>query len=321
LRKAQDFLNHERHQATLQQLAATPAVSPDSPYAELFFQRGISIVADREAFGSETTHQILKQLREHGFDAIAITGMGRAPDPNGGLESEAEIELLTRRAHLLGMKVLLKPHHTPRWSREPNVDAWFRVHEQTMETYARLAARIHADLLSVGYEMGPAYRNEAAWRKIIARVRALYPGPLTLSPNHGEEFEGIRFWDALDYVGIDNYIPMPPGGDYTSIARYFEEVHRKTGKPILFTEAGFASVDGAGREPWAEPDRALSHEEQIRCYRAVLEAVYTQPWFHGVYWWKVDTDGLGGPHDRTLTPWRKPVMNLIREWFAGPLRR
>ena len=156
---------------------------------------------------------------------------------------------------------------------------------------------------------------------MIAKARAVYPGPLTVCPSQGEQFEGIRFWDALDYIGIDNYYPIQNNYDYAPVIETIERMQRRYGKPVLFTEAGFASVEGAHREPWAEPRRALSLDDQAKCYRALLAAVYEKPWFMGVYWWKVDTDGLGGPDDRTLTPWRKPAMDILRTWFTSNKRR
>ena len=125
----------------------------------------------------------------------------------------------------------------------------------------------------------------------------------------------------MDYIGLDNYYPLPDNYDYSGIVRKIETVQQKYQKPVLFTEAGFASVENAHQEPWAEPRRDVSLEEQTRCYRALLEAFYDKPWFMGVYWWKVDTDGFGGPTDRSLTPWRKPAMGLVKSWYLSPKRR
>ena len=316
--------NLNRHQAVLRQLETTPAPLQNQPYERYFFQRGVSLVADRESFGSDVTHALLKDLAAHGVDAISIVVHGLTPRPNQFRESHESIELLSRRAHLLGMKVLLKPHHKPRGQEMDSAESrgrWFARHSEGMEQFGRLATRIHADLFCIGYEMGKAYQYEAEWRQVIARARAVYSGPLTACPTQGEEFEGIRFWDALDYIGIDNYYPVPDNYDYSGIVKKLEAVHRQYQKPLLFTEAGFASVENSHRQPWAEPRRALSLEEQEKCYKAMLEAVYDKPWFMGVYWWKIDTDGPGGPRDRSLTPWRKPAMELVKSWYSSNRRR
>src|SRR6185295_13043001 len=75
------------------------------------------------------------------------------------------------------------------------------------------------------------------------------------------------------------------------------------------SEAGFPSLKDPHREPWSEAPRALSVDDQARCYEAVLRAFYKKPWFQGVYWWKVGTNGMGGPQDGSHTPWRKPAMD------------
>jgi hypothetical protein len=190
-----------------------------------------------------------------------------------------------------------------------------------MERLGTMARRIHADLLCVGYEMGPAFEYDAEWREVIRRVRKVYPGPLTISPSQGEQFEGITFWDALDYIGIDNYYPLLDTYDYSDVVAKLERVHDQYGKPVLLTEVGFASALGAHREPWAEPRTTLSLEEQSRCYRTVFEALYQKPWFMGMYWWKIDTDGLGSRRDRSLTPWGKPAMLIVKDWYTSGKRK
>jgi len=80
--------------------------------------------------------------------------------------------------------------------------AWFDQYRVFLEHYARLATRIHADLFCVGGEFVKLTPYEAEWRKLIARARELYPGPLVYAANHGTEFETITFWDALDYIGL-----------------------------------------------------------------------------------------------------------------------
>jgi hypothetical protein len=322
LTNARDYQLESRHARAIEQLRQLPEESPRA-YEKYFFQRGVSLVADRAGYGSGTTLNLLQQLKPFGVDSIAIVIHGITPRANGERESDAEIELLTRRAHSLGMKVMLKPHHRPRDSdlaSAPARAAWFAKHAAGIEHFGKLAARIHADLFCVGYEMGDAYQYEAEWRAVVARARAAYPGPLTACPSQGKQFEEIRFWDALDYIGIDNYYPLGDDYDYSKVVEKIERVQKQFGKPVLFTEAGFASVEASHREPWAEPRRQLSLEEQTRCYRALLSAVYDKPWFMGVYWWKLDTDGMGGPDDRSLTPWRKPAMDLVKAWYTKERR-
>ena len=156
---------------------------------------------------------------------------------------------------------------------------------------------------------------EDEWRKLIARARELYPGPLVYAATQGPEFETIRFWDALDYIGLNNYYPLSDDLSTAAVVSKVETVQRRYGKPVIFPEAGFASLKDPHRAPWDETRRELSPAEQARCYEAVLRAFYGKPWFHGVYWWKVGTNGYGGPRDGSHTPWGKPAMDVVAHWY------
>ena len=158
-------------------------------------------------------------------------------------------------------------------------------------------------------------RHEAEWRQLIARARQLYPGPLVYAAVQGPEFETIRFWDALDYIGLNNYYPLPDDLSADAVLQKVEAVQRQFNKPVIFPEAGFASLKNPHRAPWDETHRELSPEDQARCYEAVLRAFYRKPWFQGVYWWKVGTNGMGGPQDASHTPWGKPAMDVVARWY------
>jgi hypothetical protein len=43
-----------------------------------------------------------------------------------------------------------------------------------------------------------------------------------------------------------------------------------------------------------------------------IPTFYTKPWFQGMYWWKVGTDGFGGPEDGSNTPWGKTAMDVVK---------
>ena len=45
-----------------------------------------------------------------------------------------------------------------------------------------------------------------------------------------------------------------------------------------------------------------------------MAAFWKQPWFYGMYPWKVSAHGDVGPEDRSLTPWKKPAMEVVK-WY------
>jgi hypothetical protein len=299
-------------------------------YPKVFFQKGVNFTAEsRVGYDPQSALPMLEQLQRYGVTAIALVPYGFTPGTEpailfpGGLERSEDIEALTALAHQRGMKVLLKPQLWTRggfpgaieFSDPRDRKRWFGEYRKFSEYYAELAARSHVDLYSVGVELAKMTPYEAEWRSIIARVREIYKGPLVYSATQGPEFETIRFWDALDYIGLNEYYPLPDDLSTAELIRTVETVQKRYQRPVIFTEAGFASLDSPHRAPWDETPRQLSPDQQARCYEAVLKAFYAKPWFQGVYWWKVGADGFGGPDDGSHTPWGKPAMEVVQRWY------
>jgi hypothetical protein len=239
------------------------------------------------------------------------------------MEGDEAVASVAAQAHQHGMKVFLKPQLWAGRAFTGDIDypdpalraRWFASYSGFVDHYAALANRIHADLYAVGVEFSKLAPYEDEWRVMIRRARRAYPGPITYAANFGPEFEGIRFWDALDYIGLNNYYPLPDDLRTDEVVAKVAAVQKRFGKPVIFPEAGFPSVEGANREPWAEPRRPISTAAQIRCYEALFGAFYKKPWFQGLYWWKVGTNGFGGPEDSSHTPWRKPAMDVVKRWY------
>lgn len=330
LRQSQQMRAREDRLAA--QVARVPKVEPPAAYDRVFFQRGVSFVGDGpDAYFPEPSARLLDELRTYGVDSIALIPYGGGTPDGGEIRfdprraSPSRYEALGHLARARKMRILLKPQI---WAGgfPGNIDVpdperrrkWFASYTVFIEEWARIATRIHADLFCVGTEFVKMSRHEAEWRQIIARVRELYQGPIVYAATQGEEFETLRFWDALDYIGLDNYYPLPDNLDTSELITKVETVRKRFDKPVLLTEAGFASVENPNREPWSEPRRKISLEDQARCYEALFRAFYGKPWFHGFYWWKVSTDGRGGPQDRSLTPWRKPAMEVVGRWYRQP---
>jgi hypothetical protein len=320
---------HESELAALRSTLPTPAL--DAPFPKLYFHRGVNFTANGYSYESEQARSLLLQLPAFGIEAIAVVpygGMDRqtlriSTARSGSWEADAGVELITALAHQRGLKVMLKPHlwnpQGYQFTTAEDRELWFREYLPFIEHYARLAQRIHADTFCVGVEFETLTEFEQPWRDIIARVREIYKGPLVYAANHGKEFESIRFWDALDYIGLDNYYPLPDDYSTVDLVKRVEAVAKQYDRPVLFTEAGYSAAVEAHRTPWEDhPPRAISMEEQVRCYEALMSAFYERSWFAGVYWWKIETDGVGGPHDNSMVPWRKPAMETIQKWYARP---
>jgi hypothetical protein len=308
------------------------SAAPGAPGPKTFFQKGVNFTAEwPDRYRSETSSRMLDELPGYGINSIAIVPYGYSrPDVPavrfGGRriwETDEAVERIARLAKKRGLKVMLKPQIWVRrgypgdlvYSSDAERTKWFADYRLFLEHYATLATGIGADILCVGVEFSSLSRYDKEWRTLIARTRELYNGPLVYAANWGKEFESLTFWGAVDYIGLNQYYPLPDDLSMDGVVRTVERVQRTYQRPVIFTEAGFASLEAPHREPWDETPRTLSPEEQARCYAAVLRAFYHKPWFHGVYWWKVGSNGFGGPQDGSHTPWGKPAMEVVRRWY------
>ena len=111
-----------------------------------------------------------------------------------------------------------------------------------------------------------------AWRDLISRARKNFDGEITFAANWPDGAAAVAFWDRLDYVGIDAYMPLEtrdtasPAVD--DLVRAWREpiaqmraLHEKWDLPVLLTELGYESrpgtaarVDGEGVDQGAQAD-------------------------------------------------------------------
>ncbi|HEV2385853.1 MAG TPA: hypothetical protein VGS20_01230 [Candidatus Acidoferrales bacterium] len=316
-------------------VASLPEIPSGAPYAREFFQRGVNFTAEfPDPYASVDALRALDRLAPYGVDAVALVAFGwcsprrpavRMNTDINSWESDQGITDLARLAHSRGMKVMLKPQLWVPGGSATNLDfrdapdreQWFEQYSAFLDHYARLAVEIHADLFTVGVEMARLSRYEADWRRLIAGVRQIYPGPLVYAANFGPDFQNVAFWDALDYIGLDEYYPLPADLSTADLVRRVERVAIEFRRPVLFTEVGFSSFAHPERRPWDLSPRRLSLDDQARCYQAIFQAFYAKPWFAGMYWWNVGTDGAGGSSDGSFSPWGKPAMEVVRNWYLG----
>lgn len=296
------------------------------------FFRGVNFTAERpHPYLSEPAAERLRGLPERGVDSVALVPYASQRMGESELrfplrwERDEAIRFIAGEAKRAGLRVLLKPQVWVRGGYPGDLDIpdeaerarWFASYRRLVEHYADLAEEIEADLLSVGVEFAKLSAHAERWRELIAAARARFAGPLTYAANFGEEFESIDFWDALDYIGLDNYYPLPADLSTAAIEERVERVHRRFLKPVLFTEVGFTPYELTHERPWDDrPGGAFDLESQARATEAVLRGFYGKPWLQGMFWWKVGTSG-GGLDDGSHRLWEKPAFDVVSRWYRG----
>jgi hypothetical protein len=231
--------------------------------------------------------------------------------------------------HSQGIKVMLKPHIDVqsgdfRGEIYPN-EEWFKNYEKFICHYAEIAKEYNVELFCVGTELSettmPRFTDK--WRHIISKIRTVYGGPLVYAANH-DEYRQVRFWDALDFVGIDAYFPLTntKEPDLMELTKAWEALadeienwrnENSIKQPIIFTEMGYASSDGCNSAPWELPTNVPDEEEQADCLQAALSVLSKKPWFKGLYWWeslvRTDKSPLG------YSLWDKKAEELLKGWY------
>src|SRR6202795_3222874 len=208
-----------------------PPPSPAAQPAPLPFFKGVTVSC--QTWGIEwqmpEMETTLDELKSLGVNSIAIHPYAQIREDGhviSGRRSNASTTHITTPlhwAHERGMSTMLIPHIAYwgtkfLWRGEIDFvtpDEWntfFTEYETWIVQMAALAEVEHAEVFCVGLEFSHAQKYDERWRKIIAAVRAVYHGKVTYGANWNEYAE-VKFWDALDYIGVLAYFPLTKTAD------------------------------------------------------------------------------------------------------------
>lgn len=293
---------------------------------------------------------VLNQIADVGADTVLISNAGYQEhagsetfqiDPKVTPSHEQWMEIF-EIAHDNGLRVVLMPIillSDPRGNEwrgvinPPSWDDWMEQYEQFLLHFARIAAAGDVEVMTIGSELVSAekYVHVDQWRGLIQSVRRVFPGKLSYSANW-DHYKMVRFWSELDLIGMTSYYKLAdePNPTVDELVEEWKPIKRgilrwqeKIGKPILFTEVGWCSQEGASIEPWnyyrSQHATRAGLEEQKNNYIAFIETWHDQvlrpdPTVGGIIWWewpKVE----GGPEDFNYTPKGKPAEKILREFF------
>ncbi len=310
---------------------------------EVEFKKGVALAEIHPGHGAATFAAALEDIRGLGADwtlipVFGFTDSAAAPGVDPDFESIGVAEYrrfvagIIRDAHRRGLSVLLIPYVNLRtdngtdWRgslRPPDWDAWFLSYESFITGWADFCRKEKVEMMAVGAELISTESRTRAWRRIVATVRARYPGRLTYSCNW-DHYRAVEFHDDLDVLGLSGYYSLPFDAPMTAEAvesnwreiraeliQFSHQIDRR----LLFTEIGYPAMRGAARDPWnytiqGEPDPG----EQARSLSAFFRVWAGTPELDGVFIWNYSPI-RGGALDTSYSINGKPASAVVRSWF------
>jgi hypothetical protein len=290
---------------------AQAATKPPAPGSERVRGIFVSTHTSGREWGEDEMASTLDDIRAVGAGWVAIHPYARI-DEDGSvrfrefdpMNPPAHLVRPIQEAHARGMKIAIMPH-LAYWGSsfgwrgeiefrtEAEWARFFSDYERWIVAVAR-ACR-DADGFVVGNELDRTVSHEAAWRRIIARVREATPAALSYAANWSD-YRSIPFWDAVDAIGIQAYFPLSeeprPSGATVEAAwrvrmkelREFSVLHRRK---VVFTELGYNRSFTAARAPWEyRSDGAEAEPFQASLLGAALRSIEKEPAVAGVFLWK-----------------------------------
>ena len=283
-------------------------------------------------WGTDEMVESMRELKALGVNWISIhpyariRGDGTVELRLRGDDAFAHLTRPIREAKALGLKIMIKPH-LAYWGSPFSWrgDIAFKTDEQWQRfftDYERWIVRMavvcrDADAFVVGTELDKTVGHERQWRHIIGRIRESYGGTLTYAANW-TDYQRVPFWDDLDAIGVQAYFPLtqqpglPDKGDlelaWTCVLNDLAAFSRRTGRPVVLSELGYACSTNAALRPW-EGREGGEHADEIqrRCMAAALGALKDDEYVVGAFLWKWFT----GPQRRANYLMSTPAMRQV----------
>lgn len=307
------------------------------------WQRGMNVTAFLpDAYAKPTARRAMVTARSTGTRRVALVPTWYMANSASNdvvsnpqkTPTDASIETAAGYARSLGLSVVIKPHvdvldGTFRGDIMPaDSKAWFASYEAMIMRYAELAQRIDADAFVIGTELTSMSLFPDDWRALIAKVRAAYDGTVTYAANWVDGAESVEFWDDLDLIGIDAYMPLQTSSPDPSVDELvtawgpyesrMASLTERWGKPIVFTELGYQSRAGSAAQ-LGQADAPADQQAQANAYEAAFQALSDQPDFNGIWWWDWSAEGIEDPVGWSAEG--KLAEQVLSEWQGPPAPR
>jgi len=308
----------------------------------IIFIKGVSFVSPR--------HQIfpshLEPVKAIGANYVAVIPYAMSNPEKASLifdhqkqwygeKVKGTVEIINA-ARMQGLQIMLKPHvwvrgqgwaGDLRFEKETQWLQWENDYLEYLKIYLKVADSLKVEMFCIGTEMRHFVTERPEFfQEIINVCRKSYSGRLTYAANW-DNYNNVKFWDQLDFIGIDAYFPLSENKhptvkelktEWKPIQKDLQKLSDKLHKPVVFTEYGYRSVDYSTLGHWnATGEEKINHNLQKDAYQALYQTFCDRPWFAGGFLWKwfPNHAEAGGVLDSKYTPQNKPAEQLIKDWF------
>ena len=211
-------------------------------------------------------------------------------------------------------------------------EQWWMSYDSFIKHFARMAAELDVDILSIGSELNSTEDQEQQWTNVATTTRRIFSGTMTYTANW-DRYQKVKFWNLVDVISISAYFELvdtPEQQNVLIMSEAWEKIATKIaafakaqGRPLLLMEVGYPSVPWAALHPWNyQPGdlKVSDPETQARAYEAFLtiwtakltaQACPVQGFF--LYHW--DPYHSGDSRDFGYGIEGKPAKTLIRDAF------
>ncbi len=286
------------------------------------------------ALGADTVLFVVDPRQENGSSGRIYLDLRMTPGPDA-------LSDLIRHAKGKGLRVMLMPIvllDAPRtegneWRgtiNPPSWDSWFDSYRDMITHFAWIAEGSGVDVLVVGSELVSSEKEKEQWVRTIHQVRGVFHGLITYSSNW-DRYHLVPFWDQVDMIGLNSYWRLDNGqkqkATVADIQHDWQKVimpdllpfAAKQGKPILFLEAGWCSLQNSAHESWdyTRTELPADPELQARLYEGFLSTWYGHPQLAGFSVWEWQPADAGD-QEKGYTPRGKPALEVLkRYWKMG----
>jgi hypothetical protein len=290
-----------------------------------WIDRYVECIDEAADLGANAVKIVVDARQEDGQSNVMYLDHRRTPSPD-------DLGRLFRHAESRGLDVIFMPivlvddPKGDEWRGTLTPESWatwFESYRGILQHFLWVADGNGVDVVVIGSELLSSERQVEEWRKTIAFCRERFGGRLTYSANW-DHYQDVPFWDELDLIGMNSYWRLGGEdasveeivGNWRRIQRELEPFVRSQGKPLLFLEVGWCSLENAASEPWDYTQPVpIDLELQARLWTGFWQAWHGTPWLGGMSVWEWPP-GDGGPDDRGYTVENKPAEDVLRQWFA-----